>query len=293
MVNNIKKMEATKTKIKKNERPFDTCRLCLQKKLLCKSHIITNAIYRRLKIHGDHHKFKFKNPITGKLDDRLNGIWEYLLCEECEMKLKVNEDPTIELIFNHESPNGKQLYDSRQEVFYQNYNAMASVFGWNDFSYFRKFILGVLWKASISKRKEFNHVKLDENSEEELRNWILNDEIGNPHKYAFNCLSIYRNNDAKDNVIFPFIKFLDNKSRSPFYLFGMGGLLFQIDYSNNCYISIIQDAKVTNTVFPILHVSYEYLLSFIQIDNRNSIFINPDLATNLNLGKANNDSSKL
>src|ERR1017187_8862176 len=135
-------MEIEKRNSKKNVRPLEKCRLCQQEKLLCKSHIIMNAIYRKVEIHGEHNKFKYWNPTIGKLENRPNGIWEYLLCEECEKKLKVNEDLTLEVLYNHESPNGKQLYTSvNGGIYYPNYNAIAKVFGGNDFSYFRKFIL--------------------------------------------------------------------------------------------------------------------------------------------------------
>ena len=74
------------------------CRLCLKYKNLMKSHIIPNAVFRRLKKEGDGKLIEINtNPIE-KIHYTSDSWWEYLLCDNCEKKISKYESYGLSVI---------------------------------------------------------------------------------------------------------------------------------------------------------------------------------------------------
>jgi hypothetical protein len=75
-------------------RPTDTCRLCLKVRPLCKSHLVPKANFKTLRATGK------KNPhpllISGGVVRTTSAqTQEYLLCDECEQRLRINGEDWV------------------------------------------------------------------------------------------------------------------------------------------------------------------------------------------------------
>lgn len=143
------------------------CRLCLGGKELCKSHVLPEFLYE--KMYEDPHKFMLKR-VGDKPKIKQKGLYERLLCEDCEQKISRYEDYTSELLKNRR--NWPSTEDSR-------------FFTLQDFDYelVKGFFLSILWRSSIAKGPIFEQVNLGVN-EEKLRVRLLNSDVGSPRQYS-------------------------------------------------------------------------------------------------------------
>jgi len=157
------------------------CKLCLQKKELCKeSHIIPDFHYKFL--YGKNKELVYVN--NKKVERRYNGEYEgNILCEDCDGKIIGRlEDYASKLLhnkFSSETIFRIEQIDGKEHVILENapnYN----------YSYFKLFLLSILWRASISTRPFFRSLKLNNEKEEDLRLMILNSDAGDPREYS--CL---------------------------------------------------------------------------------------------------------
>ena len=152
------------------------CKLCLQeKKLLNKSHIIPDFMYRDGKIYYDDHtvhRIDFVQSLKGKVTRRgKQNSGEYeggILCKDCDGKVIKNYEDYAKL-FLYGKKLGKQLlyHFPPGEVVLRNI----------DYAKLKLFFLSVLWRASISTRPFFKEIEIADNLKEELREMIL---TGNP-----------------------------------------------------------------------------------------------------------------
>jgi hypothetical protein len=101
------------------------------------------------------------------------GIWEYLLCSDCD-NIKIGKYDKYAFEFckkawDLEIPIGKNIVIS--EV---NYKAL------------RLFQLSLLWRAMISQKKEFDSVKFHPKHEKRIKEIIYNETLGEYYEYG--CL---------------------------------------------------------------------------------------------------------
>lgn len=125
------------------------CKFCSQTKELCKSHIIPRSFYLDYKID----KYKAINPENGAWKQIQSGVYDAtILCEECETFLSqldtVGNQILLQDVYNHvEKQDGKNtLYILREQEF--NYSSL------------KKFIVSLLWRASISNKPDFISIDL-------------------------------------------------------------------------------------------------------------------------------------
>ncbi|MBX7046978.1 MAG: hypothetical protein K1X86_14200 [Ignavibacteria bacterium] len=156
--------------MKKRFNNREKCRLCLNEKKICNSHLISEFFYKTF-YEKDSHKFVALSPNTEE-DDKLieqKGIREYLLCKECETLLSRYERYAAEVITKIQNS-----FDINQA--YEIFNDI-------DYKKFKMFELSILWRASISKT--YVAVNLLEH-EDIIREMLLN---GNPGKfYEYGCI---------------------------------------------------------------------------------------------------------
>ena len=129
------------------------CKLCEQEyKALEKSHIIPEWMYKP--IYSDKHKFiEINSQNFKKLEFEQKGYRERLLCKACEgvfSKWEVNAKNDLEDITNQDSKFLKVIKFSNQFIYVENINH----------DYFKKFILSILWRMSVSSLSQFENVKL-------------------------------------------------------------------------------------------------------------------------------------
>jgi len=133
------------------------CPLCTKTKPLCDSHIIPEFLYTSA--------YNEKNQIAkverGLRRSRLlqKGIWEPLLCADCEHFL------------NHayEQPMSKAW----PTLFPDEISGTAYLLENVDYRIFKLFHLSILWRASMARRPEWADVSLGAHHEEVLRQAIL------------------------------------------------------------------------------------------------------------------------
>jgi hypothetical protein len=131
------------------------CKLCKKEAKLRYSHILPEFFYsnmydekhRALKVASDEKERYFQK-----------GIREYLLCQECETKLSRYEGYAAKLIreIPNFSPDTSGLFLYSENV---------------DYLRLKLFQLSIIWRASISKDRMFESVKLGRH-EEKIRKML-------------------------------------------------------------------------------------------------------------------------
>jgi hypothetical protein len=152
---------------------FGICKLCLQQKKLCRSHILPEFLYKSL--YDENHKYHVISNIPEKKNfKRQIGLWEFLLCKECEAILQKYEDYVYRLLNVHQIQGEK----------YRN----AFVINNCDYHKLKLFQLSLLWRIGISERKEFYKIKIPEKHNNILRHLLLSDNPGNYYDYGCRCV---------------------------------------------------------------------------------------------------------
>ncbi len=144
------------------------CKLCLAEKVLCRSHIIPEFFYKPM-YDQKHRLILMSNIHLEPVKFRLKGVYENLLCNECEA-----------IINEHESYVIQQLTDLTQ-VRYSEDDRFIKYDNFN-YDHFRLFALSILWRASISSNRLFQEVDLGRN-EDIIRQMILTGNAGSFDQY--------------------------------------------------------------------------------------------------------------
>jgi hypothetical protein len=135
------------------------CRLCLEDKKLCKSHVIPGSYFRNASEDSNGKLVHFDDRIESKARVSTKQWSEPLLCEECEEKVGKLEKYVIELIRNsHQNsrtPDGISLEIS-------------------DTAAYRLFFTLLIWRAAVAKGDAFQKVLLPTPMREQARNALVN-----------------------------------------------------------------------------------------------------------------------
>ncbi len=202
------------------------CRLCLREKKLIKAHIIPEFMYSGMKSEGDKNIFfevtydldkdksKPRKVQTGEFDKNI-------LCEDCDNRIiganyekyaqksmyGKSIDPEIAPICkNHQNPNDGAEYSICKNI---------------DYGKMKLFLLSILWRASITKRKIFKDVDLGNKHEEKLRKLIYENIIPNETEYPIMMTSFMRTDNSLKNLI--------GQPKRIRYKNGLNGYVFLID----------------------------------------------------------------
>ncbi len=144
------------------------CRLCQENKPLRKSHIFPEWLYKPL--YDDNHRFfVLSTDAKKKRGMRPKGIYERLLCNECEQRLSKWEG-YARGVFN--DLRLKTVEDNR-----------AVVFSGLKYTPFKLFQMSLIWRASITNRHEVHRVDLGPHTER-IRKMLFEDRPGEVYEYG-------------------------------------------------------------------------------------------------------------
>jgi hypothetical protein len=129
---------------------FGTCKLCLNPKRLCESHLMPAALYKACQAPS----LKNPNPIRiskGKRFQTSKQVWAHLLCWDCEQRLNSNgENPVLPWLYT-----GKEFrLLNRMNLAHPHLELQSMTFfsGPNigiDTEQFCYFALSIMWKAAV------------------------------------------------------------------------------------------------------------------------------------------------
>jgi hypothetical protein len=147
----------------KNVNQNAICKLCgARAKLLKKSHIIPNFMYKKLKddlnrmilvdFNSPHKQGKFEQ--TGYFD-------KYVLCSKCDNERLSKWEKYADLVLF--GGNGKSVPQFKHAV---GPDGIKSIIVNNvDFKKIKLFVLSILWRSSISRQSFFKNIELGQTSE--------------------------------------------------------------------------------------------------------------------------------
>lgn len=152
-----------------------TCRLCQSSSKLCKSHIYPEFLYKQLYDEGGKYFVMSTDDEKRYVGRRPKGIYEKLLCRECESQMSDWETHASLTILG-----GMELGVSRRE----NQVLFSSL----DYTKFKLFQMSLLWRTAVSSRPEIPQVTLGVH-EDRMRRMLLNGRPGKPYEYG--CMMFY------------------------------------------------------------------------------------------------------
>lgn len=162
--------------------PIGICKLCLQTRELCDSHIIPEFAYKDVYVYPSANnqrlqKLTFEKGAEPELTRLQKGIRERLLCKDCEGKLSVWEKYVVEQL--RSLTQGYTVGFIRSTV---------------DYDKLRLFQLSILWRLSICQDTNW-HFALGVHSET-LRQMIEKSNTGKHYHYP--CVMALLLNDAAE-----------------------------------------------------------------------------------------------
>jgi len=141
------------------------CALCLNERMLCKSHIIPEFMYKTL--YDEEHKILMVSAHSEvKNKDIQKGVWDYLLCADCETKFSQWENYVYQVYKGGVPLTVVEAVQGRGVT-------LDDV----DYTKFKLFQLSILWRAHLSKHDFFSAVDLGLRHSEIIRQHLL---AGNP-----------------------------------------------------------------------------------------------------------------
>ncbi len=198
------------------KRTIQKCRLCLQERLLCDSHIIPEFCFGPL--YDDNHRFIEVHDVKrGRVHRGQKGFNEPLLCSSCEAHIARFERHSrrlfVDLLPLREPPH------------------LPIVAANLDYGRLKLFLLSILWRSAISTLHVFRYIELGRH-EEELRRRILKSDPG--PKETYGCIVfplLFEGKHFRDFMVEP------TPSRMPgghhLYRFVFFGFVFYIIVSSH------------------------------------------------------------
>lgn len=164
------------------------CRLCLEQRDLCNSHVIPEFFYEQMNLYDKKHRLNILSTEPDKhRPTAQKGIHERLLCTKCEGKLSKWEDHARRVMYGGECIN----------VTTDNSKCIECTV---DYVKFKLFQLSILWRVGISNHAGFSTVILGKH-EHVLRRMLLDEAPGATGAYG--CIILYstKNTEITSNMI--------------------------------------------------------------------------------------------
>ena len=167
----------------------DNCKLCLQPKKLCRSHIIPDLCYKPIKDSKGRIQSIKANPHVHGPSTLQSGIWEQLLCADCEKHLNLNFEIPFKQFWIDQAPLPDHVH------------GLTSITA-PDYRQFKLFHNSILFRAGVSSHQMFSNVYLADKHRDRLRDMLLNCDAGTESEYPVACAAIV---DQYDRVMHDFI----------------------------------------------------------------------------------------
>jgi hypothetical protein len=144
------------------------CQLCKEDRPLRKSHVFPEWLYKPL--YDDKHRFfVLSTNVNKRRGTRPTGIYDKLLCHECEKRFSKWERYARDV-----------FYDVSPKLIEDNH---AVVFSGLQYTAFKLFQMSLLWRSSITSRPEVHRIDLGPHAER-IRKMLFEDCPGEPHEYG-------------------------------------------------------------------------------------------------------------
>ncbi|WP_063345491.1 hypothetical protein [Vibrio jasicida] len=141
------------------------CQLCLQENKLQNSHIIPNAIFKKLFRSNNGKAISLSSNAEQWIEHGSDSWHEELLCRDCEQLLSTNyEKYSIELL-RGQHKNSDMVKSAGVKFSDVNVSKLCL------------FLLSIYWRAAVSKSPVFKNVQLHPKHQEYMRQAILNNQI--------------------------------------------------------------------------------------------------------------------
>lgn len=157
------------------------CRLCKQNKPLLKSHIFPEWLYTPL--YDKNHRFSVLSTNENKRrGTRPKGIYERLLCQECEVQMSRWEGYARGVFYGDDPGIKIEYYGDRVVLSGLRYTP------------FKLFQMSLIWRASITNRQEIHKIHLGPHAER-FRKMLFEECSGESHQYPAILMSLPRSLD--------------------------------------------------------------------------------------------------
>ncbi|WP_051298711.1 hypothetical protein [Marinobacterium litorale] len=191
------------------------CALCLARKPLRKSHVIPNAIFKRIFKQSSGKAISIADDTSTPVSYSQDSYWEHLLCADCEHLLNIQyEGYALDVI--RERRGKAEKHDT------------ATSLSQIDTTRLQLFILSVYWRAAVSTHEAFAKVYIPDPWREEIRKAILNKTPTHPQIASIKLYRLidptenggFSDQNLKDVIITPFSRKLDKQFSFHFILEG-------------------------------------------------------------------------
>ncbi len=154
---------------------------------------------------------------------------EYFLCFDCEKKIEIFEHYVRDFLFDLEHT-GIVKIETKSKIYYKNIKCQE----------FQKYLLSVLWRASISNNRMFSKVKLTKEDEDKIRSILLNQNICDPHFYGCEVIKFYDEILENRNIDIDYYGILLQPCLDKFknILFVYAGHIWKYHLEHNCKCKI-------------------------------------------------------
>lgn len=204
------------------------CKLCLNEKKLCKSHIIPEFFYQSL--YDNLHRYcNISTDPNKTIYQRQKGIWERLFCSDCEA------------LFNHYETYSSKVLRGGTGIEIVNY-ANKIVISGIAYHIFKLFQLSLLWRSGVSSRSEFSNISLGHHSEY-IREMLLTEQPGEPYEYGCIIIATPSVQDTLQCMIMPPEPLRVDGHRC--YRFLLGGLFWVFVVSSHSHQLVQRDIFLT------------------------------------------------
>ena len=106
----------------------------------------------------------------------------------CEIKIKTFEDYVRDFIFDDKRI-GLNKNETSNRIYYKNI----------DYQKFKKYLLSILWRASVSSIQMFSKIKLIEADEDKIRSILMNRDTCEPYFFGCEIIEFYNEEMEKLN----------------------------------------------------------------------------------------------
>lgn len=150
------------------------CKGCNQDKKLVRTHIIPESFFRELR--AEEGTLKLVTNTKGEYTKRAPiGIYDKeILCKECEDLFQEVDDYAAKILLN--SDNHEELFNEGRLAGYR----IKDI----DYNLLKRFVISLLWRASISNQNFFRKVHLGP-MEARAKKLIWDKSSGDKHEFSF------------------------------------------------------------------------------------------------------------
>ena len=186
------------------------CKLCLKEKKLIDAHIIPRCFFEAMRDRGDDQPFQLLSNVQNQYPQKLwIGLYDKeILCEDCEKIFQKYDNYACKILLSNIEKKDYTLIPAGDKIYYKLENI--------DYKNLKLFFLSVLWRASITKRKEFQKVYIGP-FEDRLKTMIKDSDPGDANDFLI-VISKFIDDRGRNFLMDPYRLRIDGINFYHFYL---------------------------------------------------------------------------